>query len=625
MDHLSLNLIHDFNGRKLSWIRFTDSGMNLLESPFGKESLREEEVNMERVSVKAFWASVEQRLAECSPDELRTILRAMARATSPTERQRFLDQLQVVEEAIPAAQSVLQQEELLTDIDDFLHEFQAAMKRADDWEERYGWGGYDEEDSLGPYAEFVEPLARLFDQIAATFDYGNLTLARAAYEKLFGVSDLEDDYGRGIRAEDLESVEVREACARYLRAVYETVPLPHRPQALFEQIQQAQGWLPSPRPMLEEVIQISPRPLPDQDQFLSDWIAFLRKQTGRDADTWLREAIRLSQGTPGLEELARAEGKQRPRAYLDWFAALEREGKHREILAAAQEALQSLPGQLPIRATVADYLCAAARRLNEAGALGAGRWEAFVAKPTLVRLLDLWDAAPTRKERTGQMRRAAQRVKDYLAHAPRGFMEAWEDDLERPAWSNKSVLAHAYLLAEDWDAAHQLAADEQVLGWSGSGNAQGLVVSCFLVGMSGKLPGQLPPNLTQLWQWGLQNSIGFAGGANHAEASLVKRLESIYVECLSRVPLSPGKQLEFLSWCLEIAKLRVNTIVSNQHRGSYDKAAVLIAGCAEVLRLGGRDQEAEAMLEDVRLGFPRHRAFQAELKAAVQRMELSLQ
>ena len=204
-------------------------------------------------------------------------------------------------------------------------------------------------------------------------------------------------------------------------------------------------------------------------------------------------------------------------------------------------------------------------------------------------------------------------------------MEAWEDDLEGPVWSNKSVLAHAYLLAKDWDAAHQLAADEQVLGWSGSDNAQGLVVSCFLVGISGKLPDQLPPNLTQLWQWGLQNSIGFAGEADHAEASLVKRLESIYVECLPRVPLSPSKQVEFLSWCLEIAKLRVNAVVSNQHRGSYDKAAVLIAGCAEVLRLGRRDQEAEAMLEDVRLGFSRHRAFQAELKAAVQRMGLSLQ
>ncbi len=106
---------------------------------------------------------------------------------------------------------------------------------------------------------------------------------------------------------------------------------------------------------------------------------------------------------------------------------------------------------------------------------------------------------------------------------------------------------------------------------------------------------------------------------------MVQRLERIYGECLPKVPLSQDKQAEFLSWCLEVAKLRVNAIVSNQHRGSYDKAAVLIAGCAEMLRLWGRDQEAEAILDDVRRGFPRHRAFQAELKAAVQLMGRSLQ
>jgi hypothetical protein len=72
IDHLSLNLIHDFDGRKLSWIRFTDRGMNLLESPFGKESLREEEVSMERVSVKTFWAAwsngwLSAPLMNCAP------------------------------------------------------------------------------------------------------------------------------------------------------------------------------------------------------------------------------------------------------------------------------------------------------------------------------------------------------------------------------------------------------------------------------------------------------------------------------------------------------------------------------------------------------------------------------
>jgi hypothetical protein len=585
---------------------------------------------MEKMSLKSFWEAVEQRLAAYSADELRAILRAMAQEIPPTERQAFLARLKPMAETTAVVQQALRQEDLLADIADLTHELKAEMERAEYWEERHGWDEYyDEEDSLGPYEDFVEPLIALFDRTDAVFDYGNYTLAHAAYQKLFAVLDLDDGYGRGVSAGDLQSVDIGEACARYLRAAYEIEPPAHRPRVLFEQMWQVQLRLARPRPVLEDIIQISPKPLPDQGQFLSDWVAFLRGQSGNDADGWLREAVRLSQGTRGLEELARAEGKKRPRAYLDWLTALEREGKHREVLAAAQEALQTLPDKLPIRAAIADYLCTAAAKLNETDTLRPGRWEAFVAKPTLVRLLDLWDIAPTGEERTRLMQQAVQHVKDYLAH-PSGRQEigTWwgEDDLERPAWINKSVLAHAYLLAEDWDAARQLAARKQVLGWSSSDNPQGLIMSFFLVLLSDKRPGTLPSNLAQLWQWGLQNSIGFGywGGISKGEDSTLKRLERVYADRLSAASLSHGKQEQVLSWCLDVAQQRVNAIVSNQRRGSYGKAAVLIAACAEVLRLRGKGKEADALLDDVRNRFPRHRAFQAELKAAVQWMERSL-
>jgi hypothetical protein len=583
---------------------------------------------MEKMSLKTFWEAVEQRLAVCSADELRAILRAMAQEAPPAGRQTFLDKLKPVAETAVVVQQALRQDDLLTDIDDLLHELQEEMKLADYWEERHGWHEYDEEDSLGPYEEFVEPLTALFDRTEAVFDYGNSMLARAAYEKLFKAFDLEDDYGRGVSAHDLVNVDLGEVRARYLRAVYETEPPTYRPQALFEQMRQAQSWLFGPRPMLDDIIQISPKPLPNQDGFLPGWIAFLRRQSGSGADAWLREAIRLSQGTQGLEELARTEGEQRPRAYLDWFAALEEEGKHQQVLAAAQEALQRLPGQLPIRAAIADHLCAAAARLSETEALRAGRWEAFVAKPTLSRLLDRWDVVPAGGERTRLMQQAAQHVKDYLADPLRHqkMMEARmaEDDLERPAWMNKSVLAHAYLLAEDWDTARQLAAGEKVLGWSSSDNPQGLVLPFFLMLLSGKLPEALPPNLTQLWQWGLQNSIGFGyGGVGGKGDSTFKRLDRAYTEMLSTASLSHDQQEQVLSWCLDVAKQRASAIVSNQYRRSYNKAAGLITACAEVLRLRGKDQEAEAVLGNIRSRFPRHRAFQAELKAAIERMKRS--
>jgi len=220
------------------------------------------------------------------------------------------------------------------------------------------------------------------------------------------------------------------------------------------------------------------------------------------------------------------------------------------------------------------------------------------------------------------MSQAAQHIQNTLSNPPDQVTSIWADAIERPVRPDKSVLAHAYLLAGDWDAAYHLAVPEQVLGWSSSHNTQGLVVSCCLVQMSGVSPGQLPPNLTQLWHWELQNSTGFVSwySADAGEASLLVHLQQAYTECLPEVSLTSDQQAAFLTWCLDIVRRRVDAIVSNQHRGSYDRAALLLTSCTEVLRLLGKAQEARALLGDIRQQFRRHRAFQAELQAAMQRM-----
>ena len=180
---------------------------------------------------------------------------------------------------------------------------------------------------------------------------------------------------------DLTGVDISEAWARYLRAVYETEPADQRPETLLNEMLEVRTWVAGARPKLDDLIQISPAPVAGPRQIPGRLDCFLRGQPGEEADTWLREAIRLAHGTAGLEALARGEGKQRPRAYLDWFTALAQEGKHREVLAAAQEAFDVLPADLPIHAAIADHLSAAAEKLNEPALVRAGRWEAFTAKP----------------------------------------------------------------------------------------------------------------------------------------------------------------------------------------------------------------------------------------------------
>lgn len=584
-----------------------------------------------KMSLKAFWDALEQRLTKCSADELRAILRAMAQATPPTQRQAFLDTLKPAKGAVASVQKKLRQDELLAEIDDLAQEIKDATEEGEgDWKDDYGGSGYyDDEDSLGPYEEFIKPLTSLFDRAQAVFEYGNFSLARNAYQKLFKEAlQLEDDYGRGVRSEDLTGVDVGESQARYLRAVYETEPSKTRPQTLLEQMQQTRTWISGPRPVLNDLIQISPAPLSDQDRFFADWIALLRREKGDEADAWLREAIGLAHGTQGLKELALVEGRKRPRAYLDWFTALEAEGQYRDVFTAAQKALKTLPARLPIRAAIADHLCAAATRLEEVEALRAGRWEAFSVAPTLPRLLDLWETAPDEEARARLMQQAADHIKNYLAHPPRsaGTFDPWADDqLESPAWIDRSVLAHACLLAGNLDAAHQLAAREKVLGWSSSDNLQGFVAPFCLVLLSGKALNALPPNLKQVWQRGLETSIGLSDWreSDDVETNMRKRLERLYADQIPRIALNKSQQEAFLAWCLEVAKNRVEAIVGNQHRGSYDKAAVLIGACAEALRRRSENKAADAFVAEVRERFPRHRAFQAELDAATQRARRS--
>lgn len=585
---------------------------------------------VDKMPLRVFLEVVERRLAECSADELRDILRAMAWRVHLADRQAFLAQLGVGEVVVPPSQTVW--EHLLSDIDDLALEIQRAMDSAGEWEDWHGWDYEDEETNLGPYERFVEPLSLLFERTAVAFDSGEVGLALEAYRKLFTLLGLKGDYGWEIRLSDLHGVDNRETISRYLRAVYETTPPDRRPQALYDQMREARLWLgPFERPMLDDLVRVSPHPLPGLEAFLADWIDFLRAQSGTDADVWLREAVRMAGGTAGLEALARAEGRTRPRVYLDWFAALEEEGKYAEVLCAAQEALESLPPDLPIRAGIADHLCSAAAALGDPERFLFGRWEAFRAKPTLARLLDLWEAVPTIQERIAWMERAVKHVGGVsrrgrkAAVAPSLYMEP--DGLERPAVPDHNLRAHARLLACDLEAAHRPVVNKPVLGWSTRSSDQALIVSFLLVLLSHRSLEELPPNLASLWSWSLlATSLGFwsYGRLGEGEEGLLGRLNAAYAECLAwgresgRLDLDEQREQAYMAWCLDVARRRVVAIVGNQHRSSYGKAAALTVACAEVLQLRGEEGSAREWVEGIRDRFPRHRAFQAQLRSALQ-------
>src|SRR5262249_44608561 len=76
----------------------------------------------DKLPIKDFLEAVEDRLARCSADELRSVLRHLASNVPPRERRRFLENLQPAEETHDVIQRALRQDELLTDIDELARE-----------------------------------------------------------------------------------------------------------------------------------------------------------------------------------------------------------------------------------------------------------------------------------------------------------------------------------------------------------------------------------------------------------------------------------------------------------------------------------------------------------------------
>ena len=569
-------------------------------------------MNETMMSVKTFFEEIEKRLDRYSEEDLRSVLCNLARGVPPHSRRAFLDQLTPGTDSQKAIAERLRQDDLLADIDDLSQEIEDRMSYADDYEDDYD-GRWDDEDSVGPYEEFVDAFEDLFDRAAGVFDSGDMVLARKAFESLFNLLGKEDGYGRGVNPEDLGTTSYDDACARYLRSVFETTPLEERPALLFQEMKRTDG---SRHQGLSGLIDITGRALPDREPFLDRWIEFLKTKTSPTSDRWLREAVQLAGGIGALEKLAREEGRKRPLAYVDWMAALNRQGRPREVVAAAEEAFSALPEDLPARAAVADELCIAADELQDREMLYEAQWQGFVAKPELRHLVIVAKRTPCLAERQQTMKAAARHMEQHTRKEARrsvSFLEdSHTDPREHRAWVPKSAVAHAWLLAGAWQKALALVKSEKELGWSSSQSAQGLVLAAILAALSeGRCA--MPANIRMMWLSALDNSIDFTAKVE------ISQMEALYADVFASARFGESEVKKLLDWCVHVAKERVSAIVENKRRKSYHKAATLAVAVAEALRFRRRPAEADGLLGDLKKRYPLHRAFQDELSRAVSR------
>jgi hypothetical protein len=146
---------------------------------------------------------------------------------------------------------------------------------------------------------------------------------------------------------------------------------------------------------------------------------------------------------------------------------------------------------------------------------------------------------------------------------------------------------------ELWD---MVSVDKKPLGWSTS--KKGEAFPLFIALLSDRRPVQ------GCTRRGIESKIG----GDEERFGFIEIVNS-------RPPsVSPDEWKLYHKWCVNEIERRVEAIVRNQHRGSYDKAALLVMSMAENITVGEGMQVARSYISNYQANYPRHRAFLAEIK-----------
>jgi tetratricopeptide (TPR) repeat protein len=538
-----------------------------------------------------FLKEAEKRIDGLSKEEIKAILLMKAKNLKPTEREFFLAGLTPRKKA----EVVIDDDTLLSEIDDF-------VKRIEDGEYSTGWGWDDEIHDEREWGDesWAEDMDELFDRAGELFLSGDMKLASLAYGKLLKAFHMHEETGHfpgQLAPTEMVETDLDEAKTRYLRALYETNDKKERAKIIFEEIEDLRyvGSSDFDIKTVEDALTTKPE----------DWRQFLEDMKGILLESVLAQNMRVLgyvknldmlcsiifelEGLGGLSRLAKEHGNKLHKVYLVWISKLQEAGKDREAVEAYQQSLNVIPPQTHIRAEISDLAALSAKKIKDENVFFEMHKEAFFSSPDIGRLLSLRESAMS----SGQLKV----MEDVVS-----FLEEYQG--KHSFISNpKELLVQAYILIENYEKMWDVTSKGEPLGWSGSNSSQAGAVPFLMVSSVRGIPLKSDSVIIKVWR-----------GKEGYEDEQSKRFKAVVEKDILGKDISGEERIKQIKWATSIVEKRVDAIVSNKYRGSYDKAALLLVGCVEALNLLDRSIEAQTFFEKIRLRYNRHSAFQQEIR-----------
>ncbi|MEW6104643.1 MAG: hypothetical protein AB1630_12670 [bacterium] len=540
-------------------------------------------MDKEALGLAPFLKEVEEKIDNLSKEEIKSILLAKAKNLKPIERGGFLDEL-----SIKGEMEVKADDTLLADIDDFVSRIEKEEYVED-------WNDYDER--VYGDESWAEEMDDFFDYADELFLSGNFNLAASSYRKLLKVLENEDklpcdEYS----PEEMLKTDINEAKTRYFRALYEITDKDKRARTIFEEMENLRyiGSLTFNLKQLEDALLFRPM---DWNQFLIDLKGVLLKDilSKKENEDYTKnfdilcEIIFSLEKEEGLAIFAKEYGNKFHKIYLVLISKLQEAKRDKEVIGVYQQALKVIPHKIPIRAEISDLATKSAEEIKDKELVFEMCKEAFFSSPNTERILILRASAKD----LGRLSVMEETI---------GFLESHQGQkyfIHYP----KKLLVQSYILTENYDKMWKVASKEEPLGWSWGDNSQALAIPFLILSSVRGMSLRSNSVIRKIWE-----KVDDFGNKKEEE-----KLKDIIEKEILTKEISKEERISHIEWAKEAIEKRVDAIVLNKHRGSYDKAALLLVGCVEALNLLDRDTEADSFLDKIKSRYNRHIAFQREI------------
>jgi len=558
-----------------------------------------------KMALKPYLDSIAGHCDTLSNKELTNIIIGLAKDVPTSVRTEFLRKIQsylpghtaaVVPEAGPVEQILNGIQALKENINERI----GSIEDGTYWDDPGGWEDDEYYDDVPDYAsqDQVEELESFFDDAEGLFMHDRLEDARKVYAALFDLINNIKKYADFSFSSDMD---IRESRARYCRCVYETSD-PNKRLGKFADAMELDLSAPynedqyeEEYPTMRDVIDARRADMENLESFLPAWKKLLTaKGTRTRPAVLLVETVNQLEGISGVSKLARKWKNTQPQGYLFWLGILEKQKDQKGIIRVSTEGLKALEAGR-FRERVADFMIDAAEELDDAKHMLLGKRERFFSYVSDQNLADLVAEATKQNARKREL------------DAVISFFKA-----RKSLHEEKELYVKALLMSGELSAAVSMAKNEKSVGWSCHSSA-GVVFGSVLSVLAGhsEKAGAIRTLLK-----GYANSVTvYSGRFSIHEAGAT----SFYDEILKG--LKQKKNIESraagsLPWAEKIGKKRIDHIVSNKHRGAYERAAQVLCCLAEAYTaMGEKSKAAKIMRKYCNEKYNRFSAFRREVKA----------